>query len=155
LLYACDCAGKCWNCRTTLPPRPFWSRTTRQKRQCLPTKFWCSKTGESCNPGRRRECFGAQAARPWHEHAATGLAASADSVAVGGGAVLFVAGPALAIGTRLGWSVAPSQVRLTDGGRYSGVIEGVTRIASGHLISIRFGDALLDAAAGFVVPSAA
>jgi molybdate transport system permease protein len=88
------------------------------------------------------------------EHATTGVAASADSIAVGGGAVLFVAGAALTIGARVGWSVAPSQVRLTDAGRYSGVIEAVIRVASGHQISIRFGDALVDAAAGFVEPRA-
>lgn len=86
------------------------------------------------------------------EHAATGLAASPNSINVGGGAVLNVAGATLTTGARVGWSVAPSQVRICDAGRYSGVIEAVTRVVAGHQISIRFGDALVDAAAGFVEP---
>jgi ABC-type Fe3+/spermidine/putrescine transport system ATPase subunit len=86
------------------------------------------------------------------EHAATGVAASADTIAVGSGAILSVAGPALTTGTRVGWSVAPSQVRITDDGRYSGVIEAITRVGSGRQISIKFGDTLVDAAAAFVEP---
>jgi ABC-type Fe3+/spermidine/putrescine transport system ATPase subunit/ABC-type sulfate transport system permease component len=89
------------------------------------------------------------------EHTATGVAASADSIAVGGGVVLSVAGVALTAGARVGWSVAPSQVRLTDAGRYSGVIEAVIRGVSGHQLRIRFGDSLVDAAVGFVEPRVA
>jgi ABC-type Fe3+/spermidine/putrescine transport system ATPase subunit/ABC-type sulfate transport system permease component len=81
------------------------------------------------------------------EHAATGVAVSACSIDVGGGTILAVAGDALTMGANVGWSVAPSQVHLSDGGRYSGMIEVVTGVGSGCLISIRFGDALVDAAA--------
>jgi hypothetical protein len=38
---------------------------------------------------------------------------------------------------------------MSDAGRYSGVIEAFTRVALGHQISIRFGDALVDVVVGF------
>jgi ABC-type Fe3+/spermidine/putrescine transport system ATPase subunit/ABC-type sulfate transport system permease component len=86
------------------------------------------------------------------EHAAAGVAVSSNSINVGGGIVLDVAGATLTSGARVGWSVAPSQVRMNDAGRYSGRIEAVTRVGAGHQINIRFGDAVVGAAAGFVEP---
>ncbi|MGA7804138.1 hypothetical protein, partial [Bradyrhizobium sp.] len=61
----------------------------------------------------------------------------------------------LTTGARVGWSVAPWQVRIGDRGRYTGVIEAVTGMASGHQLSIRFGDALVEAAGGFAEPRTA
>jgi ABC-type sulfate/molybdate transport systems ATPase subunit len=54
------------------------------------------------------------------EHAATGVAASADSINVGGGAFLDVTGAILTANAHIGWSVAPSRVRMSDVGRYCG-----------------------------------
>ncbi len=86
------------------------------------------------------------------DHAAEGTAAGPDGIAVGAGKVLKVAGPALSPGARIGWSVAPACVHLNEGGRYDGVIEAVTHAASGRQIAIRFGDARIDGAAGYVDP---
>jgi ABC-type Fe3+/spermidine/putrescine transport system ATPase subunit/ABC-type sulfate transport system permease component len=86
------------------------------------------------------------------DHAAEGTTISPDGIAVGAGKVLKVAGPALNPGARVGWSVAPACVRLNESGRYDGVIEAVTHVASGHQIAVRFGDARIDAAAGYVDP---
>ena len=84
------------------------------------------------------------------DHAAEGIAVGGDAIAVGAGAVLKVAGPALTSGARVGWTVSPARVRLSDSGTYEGVVEAVTRAASGHQIALRFGDAHIDAAAGYV-----
>jgi ABC-type Fe3+/spermidine/putrescine transport system ATPase subunit/ABC-type sulfate transport system permease component len=86
------------------------------------------------------------------DHAAEGTAVSPDGIAVGAGKVLKVAGPALDPGARIGWSVAPACVHFNEGGRYDGVVEGVIHAASGHQIAIRFGDARIDVAAGYVDP---
>jgi len=41
---------------------------------------------------------------------------------------------------------------LSESGRYDGVIESVTHVASGHPIAIRFGDTLINAVAGYINP---
>jgi ABC-type Fe3+/spermidine/putrescine transport system ATPase subunit/ABC-type sulfate transport system permease component len=86
------------------------------------------------------------------DHAAAGVAVGTDSVAVGAGVVLEIGGPALAPGARVGWTVSPARVRLSDAGRYEGTVEAVSRVASGHQIALRFGDASVDVAAGYVDP---
>jgi molybdate transport system ATP-binding protein/molybdate transport system permease protein len=86
------------------------------------------------------------------DHAAQGIAVSRDGIAVGAGAVLQIAGPALNAGARVGWSVPPAHVRLNESGRYEGVIESVTHAASGHRIAIQFGDARIEVAASFTDP---
>lgn len=86
------------------------------------------------------------------DHAAQGVAAGADAIAVGAGAVLKVAGPALTPGARVGWTVSPARVHLSEAGRYDGVVEAVTYVGSGHRIAVRFGDTHIDVAAGYVDP---
>ena len=86
------------------------------------------------------------------DHAAEGIAVGTDGIAVGADVVLKIAGPALNPGARVGWTVSPARVRLSETGRYGGIIEAVTPIASGHQIAIRFGDARIDALAGYVDP---
>jgi ABC-type Fe3+/spermidine/putrescine transport system ATPase subunit/ABC-type sulfate transport system permease component len=86
------------------------------------------------------------------DHAAEGVAASPDAIAVGAGAVLKVTGPALKPGARLGWTVSPARVHLSESGRYEGSAEAVTYVGSGHRITVRFGDVLIDAAAGYIDP---
>jgi ABC-type Fe3+/spermidine/putrescine transport system ATPase subunit/ABC-type sulfate transport system permease component len=86
------------------------------------------------------------------DHAAEGIAVGADGIAVGAGAVLKVAGPALKSGARVGWAVSAARVRLSELGRYDGVVEAVTHVGSGHQIAIRFGDTRINAAAGYIDP---
>jgi ABC-type Fe3+/spermidine/putrescine transport system ATPase subunit len=86
------------------------------------------------------------------DHAAEGVAAGPDAIAVGAGAILKVAGPALKPGARVGWTVSPARVHLSEAGRYDGVVEAVTYVGSGHRITVRFGDTHIDVAAGYVDP---
>jgi ABC-type Fe3+/spermidine/putrescine transport system ATPase subunit/ABC-type sulfate transport system permease component len=86
------------------------------------------------------------------DHAATGIAVGADSIALGTDVLLKISGPPLVPGARVGWTVSPARVRLSDTGRYEGVVEAVSRVASGHLVTLRFGDAAVDVAAGYVDP---
>ncbi len=86
------------------------------------------------------------------DHAATGTAAGPDSIAVGAGVELKISGPPLTPGSRVGWTVSPARVRLSDAGRYNGVVEAVTRAASGHQLALRFGDASVEVAAGYIDP---
>ena len=86
------------------------------------------------------------------DHAAKGIAVGGDSIAVGADVLLKVSGPLLTPGARVGWTVSPARVRLSETGRYEGAVETVTRVASGHQITLRFGDASIDAAAGYVDP---
>jgi len=87
------------------------------------------------------------------DHAATGTAVGVDSIAIGSSVILKIAGPPLTPGARVGWAVSPSRVRLSETGRYDGVIEAVTRVASGHQITLRCGDASIEVAAGYVDPA--
>ena len=66
--------------------------------------------------------------------------------------MLKVSGPALTPGTQVGWTVSPARVRLSETGRYEGTVEAVTRVASGHQITLRFGDASIEVAAGYIDP---
>lgn len=84
------------------------------------------------------------------DHAATGIAVGADSIALGADVSLKVSGPALTPGARVGWTVSPARVRLSDTGQYQGTVEAVTRVASGHYVALRFGDASIEVAAGYV-----
>ena len=86
------------------------------------------------------------------DHAAKGIAVGVDSIAIGADVVLKVAGPALTPGAHVGWTVSPARVRLSETGRYAGVVEAVTRVASGHQITLRFGDASIEVAAGYIDP---
>lgn len=86
------------------------------------------------------------------DHAAEGIAIGPDRIAVGAGVVLRIAGPALNPGARVGWSVSPTRVHLSEGGCYGGSVEAVTHVASGHQIAIRFGNTLIDLAAGYIDP---
>ena len=80
------------------------------------------------------------------------IAVGVDSIAVGADVVLKVAGPALTPGARVGWTVSPARVHMSESGRYEGLIEAATRVAAGHQITIRFGEARIDAATGYIDP---
>ncbi len=87
------------------------------------------------------------------DHAAQGIVVGVDSIAIGASVALKVSGPPLTPGAHVGWTVSPARVRLGETGRYDGVVEAVTRVASGHQITIRFGDAMIEVAAGYADPS--
>ena len=86
------------------------------------------------------------------DHAAKGIAVGGDSIAVGADVLLKVSGPPLTPGAHVGWTVSPARVRLSETGCYEGTIEAVTRIASGHQITLGFGEASIEAAAGYIDP---
>jgi ABC-type sulfate/molybdate transport systems ATPase subunit len=86
------------------------------------------------------------------DQAAEGIAVGPDGIAISPRVVLKVAGPALKPGACVGWAVSAARVRLDESGRYDGVVEAVTHVASGHLIAIRFGDARINATAGYIDP---
>jgi len=86
------------------------------------------------------------------DHAAEGIAVGVNGIAVAASVVLEVAGPPLTPGARVGWTVSPARVRLSQAGRYEGIVEAVTRVASGHQIALRFGEASIEVAAGYVDP---
>jgi ABC-type Fe3+/spermidine/putrescine transport system ATPase subunit/ABC-type sulfate transport system permease component len=86
------------------------------------------------------------------DHAAQGIVVGVDGIAIGADVVLKIAGTALTPGARVGWTVSPARVRLSETGRYDGVVEAVTRVASGHQITLRCGDARIDVATGYVDP---
>jgi molybdate transport system permease protein len=83
------------------------------------------------------------------EFVGEGVATEPGAIAVGGGASLKVAGPALQPGARLGWTVPLARVRVSDSGRYEGRIEQVVPVGVGRQIAIRFGDTLVRALAGY------
>jgi molybdate transport system permease protein len=83
------------------------------------------------------------------ETVAYGMAASGDSIAVGADTMLRTAGPALRPGQRVGWSVSPAHVRISNTGAYRGLIEVVRPVGVGRQIVIRFGDAQVSALAGY------
>lgn len=75
------------------------------------------------------------------ENAAEGIASSADSIAIGRGVTLAVAGPALRPGERVGWSCSPARARIAETGAYPAEVQGVTLIGIGRQITVRVGDA--------------
>lgn len=83
------------------------------------------------------------------EFAAEGIAVEPDALAVGGGALLKVAGPPLQRGARLGWTVPAARVRLGASGRYQGQVEQVFPIGVERQVAIRFGNASIRALAGY------
>ena len=85
------------------------------------------------------------------DRGSSGTATGANTIAIGG-ATLAVGGPPLTPGARVGWAVSPARVHLSETGRYEGFVEAVTYMGSGHLIAVRFGDALIDIAAGYIDP---
>jgi ABC-type Fe3+/spermidine/putrescine transport system ATPase subunit/ABC-type sulfate transport system permease component len=79
------------------------------------------------------------------EIAASGFAVGEDRIAIGGGVVLEVAGPALQEGGQVGWSVPRGRVRIGNDGRYRGCVESVIADGIGCRIMLRLGDARIEA----------
>lgn len=77
-----------------------------------------------------------------------GIAASADRIAVGGGVVLEVAGPALESGRPVGWSFSPSEARPSVSGEYEGLVCGVLGVGMERRLAIRLGDTVVRISSG-------
>jgi ABC-type Fe3+/spermidine/putrescine transport system ATPase subunit/ABC-type sulfate transport system permease component len=83
------------------------------------------------------------------ETVAAGVIADATRLVLGADTALRICGPAPAAGSRVGWSVPATRVRLNGAGAYGGSIESVVPAGVGRRVAIRFGEALLYAFAGF------
>ncbi len=75
------------------------------------------------------------------ENAAEGVASSADSIAVGRGVTLAVAGPALSPGERVGWSCSLARARIVEAGAYPAEVESVALNGIDRQITVRLGEA--------------
>jgi molybdate transport system permease protein len=83
------------------------------------------------------------------EFVAEGVATGLGAIAVGAGATLKVAGPALQPGTRLGWTVPSARVHVSERGHYEGQVEHIFPAGVERRIAIRFGNTLVHALAGY------
>jgi molybdate transport system permease protein len=77
------------------------------------------------------------------EMVAKGLATAPHEIAVGVGVVLKIAGPPLATGTQVAWTVPAMHVRLSDTGTYPGLIEDCIVVGMERHLAVRVGDALI------------
>jgi ABC-type Fe3+/spermidine/putrescine transport system ATPase subunit/ABC-type sulfate transport system permease component len=75
------------------------------------------------------------------ENPAEGLTISEHQIAIGTDVVLDIAGPALPLNHRVGWSVPSSGIRICSNGRYQGCIEGFVPVGNGCRLELRLGDA--------------
>jgi ABC-type Fe3+/spermidine/putrescine transport system ATPase subunit len=75
---------------------------------------------------------------------ATGVAIDRDRIAIGGGVLLRVGGPALGSGERVGWSLPQGCVELSASGVYQGIVESQSVIGAERRITIRLGNARID-----------
>ncbi len=82
------------------------------------------------------------------ENVVQGIAVAENQIAIEGGAIVIVAGPALQPGKRVGWSVRPECLRLSANGRYEATIASSATIGGAREISVRLGGTLLRVLAG-------
>jgi ABC-type Fe3+/spermidine/putrescine transport system ATPase subunit/ABC-type sulfate transport system permease component len=74
------------------------------------------------------------------ENVAFGIAVDKDQIDVGNGVRLAVAGPPLLQGERVGWSVRPERIWLSDDACYVATIENVASFGVMLQLSVRLGD---------------
>lgn len=77
-----------------------------------------------------------------------GIAISANRIAVGGGVMLEVAGPALESGRPVGWSFSPGEARPSASGEYEGLVCGVLVVGMERWLAIRLGDTVVRISSG-------
>jgi ABC-type Fe3+/spermidine/putrescine transport system ATPase subunit/ABC-type sulfate transport system permease component len=82
------------------------------------------------------------------ENVGFGVAVDEDQIEIGNGVRLIVAGPPLAQGGRVGWSIRPEQIRLSDNGYYEATIEDITPFGGMLRLSVRLGNTSLFVLAG-------
>jgi len=78
------------------------------------------------------------------ETIAAGVAVGENLIEIPGGTRIMVAGPPLAPGARVGWSIKPERLRLAEAGGYPGVILEVhAAIAGRQALRFRLGETVL------------
>ena len=77
------------------------------------------------------------------ENVAYGIAVDEGQIEIGGSVILAVAGPPLVPGGRVGWSIRPEQIRLSNNGRYEATIEDIAPFGGMLQLSVRLGNTLL------------
>jgi len=71
------------------------------------------------------------------ENVAFGIAVNHDCIEIGNGAKLLVAGPPLPRNERVGWSVRPEHISVSNDGPYQAIIEEVTSFGARLRLSVR------------------
>jgi ABC-type Fe3+/spermidine/putrescine transport system ATPase subunit/ABC-type sulfate transport system permease component len=74
------------------------------------------------------------------ENLAFGIAVDDNQIEIGNGVRLVVAGPSIPQGERVGWSVRPEQIRLSDNGRYEAMVEDIASFGGMLQLSVRLGN---------------
>jgi molybdate transport system permease protein len=74
------------------------------------------------------------------ENLAFGIAVDDNQIEIGNGVRLVVAGPPIPQGERVGWSVRPEQIRLSNNGRYEAMVEDIASFGSMLQLSVRLGN---------------
>jgi len=77
------------------------------------------------------------------ENVAYGIAVDKGQIEIGSGIRLVVAGPPLVPGGRVGWSIRPEQIRLSNNGRYEATIEDIAPFGGMLQLSVRLGNTSL------------
>ena len=75
------------------------------------------------------------------DNVAAGIAADEQSISVGDGVLLKIAGPPLRKGESVGWSFPPARAEMGRQGAYRGVAEAVTPAGVGRHVTVRLGHA--------------
>jgi ABC-type Fe3+/spermidine/putrescine transport system ATPase subunit/ABC-type sulfate transport system permease component len=77
------------------------------------------------------------------ENVAYGIAVDEGHIDIGNGVRLVVAGPPLVPGGRVGWSIRPEQIRLSNNGCYEATIEDIAPFGGMLQLSVRLGNTSL------------
>jgi ABC-type Fe3+/spermidine/putrescine transport system ATPase subunit/ABC-type sulfate transport system permease component len=77
------------------------------------------------------------------ENLAFGIAVGDDQIEIGNGVRLVVAGPPIPQGERVGWSVRPEHIRLSDDGHYEAMVEDIASFGGVLQLSVRLGNTSL------------
>ena len=77
------------------------------------------------------------------ENVAYGIAVDEGQIEIAGSVRLAVAGPPLVPGGRVGWSIRPEQIRLSNHGRYEATIEDIAPFGGMLQLSVRLGNTSL------------
>jgi molybdate transport system permease protein len=77
------------------------------------------------------------------ENVGFGIAVDDEHIEMGNGTKLLVKGPSLPRNERVGWSVRPEHIQISEDGAYEGIIEDVIPFGGRFRLSVRIGDTTL------------
>ena len=77
------------------------------------------------------------------ENVGFGIAVDDEHIEMGNGTKLFVKGPSLPRTERVGWSVRPEHIQISEDGAYEAIIEDLTPFGGRFRLSVRIGDTRL------------